>query len=78
MGDSAPRPSLALGMYNHFKGGEYEVLEVLPDWSEGREGKWMVRYRTSLGEIGVRGYEEFVGTVERDGRTLQRFVRKES
>lgn len=73
MRDRSARPSLEPGRYRHFKGGEYEVLDVLPDWSEGREDDWMVRYRTSLGEVGLRRYEEFVGAIYRDGKSQPRF-----
>ena len=61
------------GRYRHFKGGEYEVLYVATH-SETLEP--MVVYRALYGERGiwVRPAAMWNETVERDGRTYQRFT----
>lgn len=63
-----PRP----GRYQHFKGGEYEVIGVARH-SETQEP--MVVYRPLYNATGmwVRPLAMFLGTVERDGRTVPRF-----
>jgi hypothetical protein len=63
-----PRP----GRYRHFKGGEYEVIGVARH-SETQEP--MVVYRPLYNATGmwVRPLAMFLGTVERDGRTVPRF-----
>jgi len=60
------------GKYRHFKGNEYEVVE-LAHHSETQEP--MVVYRALYGERGlwVRPLEMFFETIERDGKTLERF-----
>ncbi len=60
------------GRYRHFKGNEYEVVE-LAHHSETQEA--MVVYRALYGERGlwVRPMAMFFETIERDGQTLQRF-----
>ena len=62
------------GRYRHFKGNEYEVLE-LARHSETEEV--MVVYRALYGERGlwVRPAEMWLETVERDGRVFRRFTR---
>ena len=61
------------GRYRHFKGGEYEVLG-LATHSETEEP--MVVYRPLYGERGlwVRPAAMWNETVERDGKTYQRFT----
>tara|TARA_B110000444_G_scaffold247557_1_gene270343 strand:- start:681 stop:920 length:240 start_codon:yes stop_codon:yes gene_type:complete len=61
------------GRYRHFKGNEYEVVEIAHH-SETQEA--MVVYRALYGEHGlwVRPLEMFFETIERDGKTLQRFA----
>lgn len=61
------------GRYRHFKGGEYEVLYVATH-SETLEP--MVVYRALYGERGiwVRPAAMWNETMERDGRTYQRFT----
>ncbi len=62
-----------LGKYRHFKGGEYEVLAVAKH-SETQEE--MVVYRALYGEgaVWVRPLSMWNETVERDGKTFQRFT----
>jgi cyclomaltodextrinase len=60
------------GRYRHFKGQEYQVIDVATDSeSLGR----MVVYRALYGEGGlwVRPLEMFCETVERDGVRIPRF-----
>lgn len=61
------------GRYRHFKGNEYEVL-YLARHSETEEE--MVVYRALYGEMGVwvRPASMWLETVERDGKTYQRFT----
>ena len=61
------------GRYRHFKGNEYEVL-YLAKHSETLEP--MVAYRALYGERGVwvRPALMWNETVERDGKTYQRFT----
>ncbi len=60
------------GKYRHFKGNEYEVISVARH-SETMEA--MVVYRALYGDHGiwVRPAEMWNETIERDGRTYQRF-----
>lgn len=61
-----------MGKYRHFKGMEYEVVDIVHH-SETQEA--MVLYRALYGERGlwVRPLEMFFETIERDGKTLERF-----
>lgn len=60
------------GRYRHFKGKEYEVID-LARHSETME--WMVVYRALYGERGlwVRPAAMWEETVEAEGRTVPRF-----
>ena len=62
-----------LGKYRHFKGMEYEVIGVAKH-SETLEE--MVVYRALYGEGGlwIRPVSMWNETVERDGKTFQRFT----
>ena len=64
---------IKLGRYRHFKGNEYEAL-YLAKHSETQEP--MVVYRALYGERGVwvRPASMWNETVERDGKTYQRFT----
>ena len=67
-----PLPTLPLGHYHHYKGGEYEVIGVVRH-SETLEP--MVLYRPLYNDTGlwVRPFDMFVGTVEVHGVTQARF-----
>ena len=67
---------IPLGKYRHFKGNEYEDL-YLARHSETLEE--MVVYRALYGERGiwVRPAKMWNETVERDGKTYQRFTKIE-
>lgn len=64
--------SIAKGRYRHFKGNEYEVIDVARHSETGED---YVIYRPLYGEGGlwIRPLAMFVETIERDGKTRQRF-----
>ena len=64
---------IRLGIWRHFKGNRYQVIGVAKH-SETLED--MVVYRALYGEGGlwVRPASMWLETVERDGKTYQRFV----
>ena len=66
--------TIPVGKYRHFKGNEYEVISIARH-SETTEP--MVVYRALYGDYGVwvRPAEMWNETVERDGKTYQRFER---
>ena len=68
--------SIPKGRYHHYKGNEYEVLEIARH-SETLEP--MVVYRALYGERGVwvRPAEMWNETVKKDGMTYKRFERYE-
>ena len=61
------------GKYRHFKGGEYRVFCMARHSETGEE---MVVYQALYGERGiwVRPASVWNETVERDGKTFQRFT----
>jgi cyclomaltodextrinase / maltogenic alpha-amylase / neopullulanase len=63
-----PKP----GRYRHFKGQEYQVIDVATDSETLRK---VVIYRALYGEGGlwVRPLEMFCETIERDGVSMPRF-----
>ena len=65
--------NLKKGIYRHFKGNLYEVLETARH-SETEE--WLVVYRALYDERGVwiRSLENFCEIIEREGIRLPRFV----
>lgn len=66
-------PQLALGIYRHYKGKDYEVIG-LARHSETEE--WMVVYRPLYGDFGlwVRPYDMFTEKVVLDsGEQVARF-----
>jgi hypothetical protein len=66
------KPTVKRGIYKHYKGNLYEVLDVGRD-SETEE--WMVIYRTLYGDAStwVRPYEMFMETVNLNGKVVKRF-----
>lgn len=73
MADLTPLPTLPLGRYRHYKGGEYEVIGVVRH-SETEEP--LVLYRPLYKDSGwwVRPFAMFVEQVEIDGRMQPRFA----
>ena len=74
MSDLPPLPSIQLGHYRHYKGGEYEVVGVVRH-SETLEP--LVLYRPLYNESGmwVRPFAMFLEAIEFDGRWQARFAR---
>ena len=74
MSDLPPLPSIELGRYRHYKGGEYEVVGVVRH-SETLEPH--VLYRPLYNDSGmwVRPFAMFLEDIEFDGRKQPRFVR---
>ena len=70
---NASEPTIARGIYQHYKGSYYQVLDVLRH-SESEE--WLVYYRTCYGDWSrwVRPYDMFVGAIEIDGVEQRRFA----
>lgn len=60
------------GIYQHFKGNRYEVLDIARHSETGEE---YVVYRALYGDHGlwVRPLPMFDETIEREGKTLKRF-----
>ncbi len=66
-------PTIAPGIYQHYKGLYYQVLDLVRH-SETEE--WMVYYRTCYGDWGrwVRPYDMFVERIVISGVEQQRFT----
>ncbi len=64
--------SLKLGFYRHFKGGQYEVIDIARH-SETCDS--YVVYRACYGDHGlwIRPLEMFVESIIREGKTMKRF-----
>jgi hypothetical protein len=73
MSELAPLPSLPPGLYRHYKGNDYEVIDVVRH-SETLEV--LVLYRPQYGarELWVRPYAMFCGSVEVEGKAVARFA----
>ncbi len=67
------KPSLTRGRYRHYKGNEYQVID-LARHSETHE--WMVIYRPLYGEgaLWVRPYGMFIEFIEINGEARPRFA----
>ncbi|MCF3524891.1 DUF1653 domain-containing protein [Stenotrophomonas maltophilia] len=74
MAELTPLPDLARGRYRHFKGGDYEVIDIVRS-SETLEP--MVLYRALYGEGGlwVRPYPMFIEQVPGEHGPQARFTR---
>ena len=66
-------PTLPLGRYRHYKGGEYEVLGVARH-SETLQPLVLYRPLYNASGLWVRPYAMFCGDVEIDGRREPRFA----
>ena len=65
--------TLTKGVYRHYKGNEYEVIDVVRH-SETEE--WLVLYRPLEGDSGlwVRPYNMFTESVNVAGKSVPRFA----
>ncbi len=63
------------GIYQHFKGQKYEVLDVA---THSETGEQYVVYKALYGDYGtwIRPLEMFNETIEREGKSIKRFTRK--
>lgn len=66
-----------LGIYQHYKGGEYEVLGI-GTHSETEEKLVIYRALYNPYEIWIRPYEMFFETTEVNGESIPRFKKNES
>jgi len=71
--DLPPLPTVVLGRYRHYKGGEYEVLGVVRH-SESLEPLVLYRPLYNASGLWVRPYAMFLETVEVDGAQVLRFA----
>jgi len=75
MDDSfTPQPDLRLGRYRHYKGNDYEVINIA---CHSETCEWLVVYRRLYEregpELWVRPYDMFMEQVEVDGQRVPRF-----
>jgi hypothetical protein len=71
--DLPPLPTVAVGRYRHYKGGEYEVLGVVRH-SETLEPLVLYRPLYNTSGLWVRPFAMFLETVQVDGATVPRFA----
>ncbi len=66
--------TISKGIYQHFKGNRYQVMDIA---RHSETGEKYVVYRALYGDQGVwiRPLEMFLETIERDGKSLLRFER---
>jgi hypothetical protein len=74
MNDLPPLPTLPLGRYRHYKGGEYEVIGVARH-SETLEPLVVYRPLYNASGLWVRPFSMFVETLDVDGSLQPRFAR---
>ena len=61
------------GRYRHFKGGEYQVIDIARH-SETEEDMVVYRPLYGAGKLWVRPLHMFIEPVEKDGETMPRFT----
>ena len=71
-----PLPTIPLGRYRHYKGGEYEVVGVARH-SETLEPLVLYRPLGNATGLWVRPHAMFLEGVEHEGRAQPRFLRIE-
>lgn len=67
------KPTLRVGRYRHYKGNEYQVLDLA---CHSETEQWLVVYRCLYGDhsLWVRPLSMFIEMVEVDGRQIERFM----
>ena len=65
------------GRYRHYKGGEYQVIDVARH-SETEEEMVVYRPLYGAGGLWVRPLDMFIVSVEKEGETVPRFTLIES
>jgi hypothetical protein len=74
MDNFTPKPELQKGRYRHYKGNDYEVIDLVCH-SETQE--WYVLYKRLYErdgpELWVRPYKMFMEDVDYNGKTMPRF-----
>lgn len=65
------------GRYRHYKGGEYQVIDVARH-SETEEEMVVYRPLYGAGGLWVRPLDMFIESVEKEGETVPRFTLIES
>ena len=66
-------PQIKKGIYQHYKGGRYEVFDVVRH-SETTEPMVLYRHLDDDGGTWVRPYTMFFEEIEKEGRTILRFT----
>jgi hypothetical protein len=74
MTDLPPLPAIEPGRYRHYKGGEYDVVDIARH-SETLEPLMVYRALYGEGGLWVRPYAMFFEQIEVDGRSQPRFAR---
>ncbi|ASP37283.1 hypothetical protein CHH28_00660 [Bacterioplanes sanyensis] len=67
------KPTLAKGLYRHYKGNDYRVIDLV---RHSETEQWLVLYQPQYGEqdLWVRPYDMFVEQVQVDGQAQPRFA----
>lgn len=72
--DFTPKPDLRPGRYRHYKGNDYEVIDLV---CHSKTHEWLVLYKRLYEregpELWVRPYDMFVEDVEYEGKVVPRF-----
>ena len=63
------------GIYEHYKGGRYEVIGIGLTESEKPVVIYKALYQNELSELWTRTLETFEEIIEVDGKTMPRFIR---
>jgi hypothetical protein len=73
MPETSAKPNLPKGRYRHYKGPEYEVIDLV---RHSETDEWHVLYYPHYDKdkaLWVRPYTMFIESVEKEGKTVARF-----